>query len=120
MLADRPMGSSEPYGIFWHRHHNTARRNYIMKFIYPAIIKQTPSGKFKAVFPDLACCEAEADTLEDAVDKANEAAYDWSYLELSEDGHLPPITDIHDLHLNEGEIVRNICVNVRLTDGWDE
>lgn len=95
-----------------------------MKFIYPAIISKTKKGTFKATFPDLACCEAEGETLEDAVEKANEAAYDWIYLELSEEvgSQLPPISDLHDLQqsLKEGETVRNICVNVRLTDGWDE
>ena len=92
-----------------------------MKFIYPAIIKKTPSGGFQAVFPDLACCEAEGDTLEETVDAANEAAYNWIELELSEEGaHLPPVSEASDLKLLEGETVRNICVNVRLSDGWDE
>ena len=92
-----------------------------MKFIYPAIIQKTPSGTFRAVFPDLACCEAQGDTLEEAVDAANEAAYNWIELELSEeDGQLPPVTDVRDLTLKEEEIVRNICVNIRFTDGWDE
>ncbi|MFR8549230.1 MAG: type II toxin-antitoxin system HicB family antitoxin [Lachnospiraceae bacterium] len=92
-----------------------------MKFIYPAIFKKTEKGTFQGTFPDLACCQAEGETLEDAVEKANEAAYDWIYLELSEEGaQLPPITDIHDLDLGEGEVVRNICVNVRFTDGWEE
>lgn len=94
-----------------------------MKFIYPAIIKKTDDGKFKATFPDLACCEAVSDSLEETVNEANAAAYDWIYLELSEgDGHLPPVTDMDDLRhqLGEDEEIRNICVNVRLTDGWDE
>lgn len=91
-----------------------------MKFIYPAIFRKTESGAYKAFFPDLEGCYADGDTLEDTVDHANEAAYDWIYLELSEDGHLPPITDINDMELEEGDVVRNICVNVRFTDGWDE
>lgn len=91
-----------------------------MKFIYPAIFKKTESGSYTATFPDLTCCQAEGETLEEAVDNANEAAYDWIYLELSEDGQLPHITDINDLVLSDDEVVRNICVNVRLTDGWDE
>lgn len=92
-----------------------------MKFIYPAIIRQTESGLFQATFPDLDCCEATGETLEDAVDKANEAAYDWIYLELSEEGaHLPPVTDINDIIPKDGETVRNICVNVRFTEGWEE
>lgn len=92
-----------------------------MKFTYPAIIKKTEKGSWQAVFPDLECCIAEGDTIEEAVERANEAAYDWISLELSEDeGQLPAVTDVRDLELEEGEVVRNICVNIRFTDGWDE
>ena len=92
-----------------------------MKFTYPAIIRKTEQGPWHAVFPDLECCEAEGDTIEEAVERANEAAYDWISLELSEDdGQLPAITDVRDMDLEEGDVVRNICVNIRFTDGWDE
>lgn len=92
-----------------------------MKFIYPAIIKETENGTYRAVFPDLEHCEASGDTVEEAVERANEAASDWISLELSEDdGQLPPVTDVRDLKPEAGEIVRNICVNIRFTDGWDE
>lgn len=93
-----------------------------MKFIYPAILSKTDDGRYEASFPDLACCEASGDTLEDAVDAANAAMYDWIYLELSEEGTLPPISDEQDLrrHLQADQVIRNICVNVVLTDGWDE
>lgn len=92
-----------------------------MKFTYPAIIKKTESGAYRAVFPDLECCEAEGETLDEAIEAANEAASDWISLELSEeDGHLPGITDVRDLELEEGAIVRNICVNIRFYEGWDE
>ena len=92
-----------------------------MKFTYPAIIRKMEDGNYKAVFPDLECCQAEGDSIEEAVEKANEAACDWIYLELSEeDGQLPPVSDERDMDLGEGDIVRNICVNIRFTDGWDE
>ena len=92
-----------------------------MKVTYPAIIRKTEQGTWHAVFPDLECCEAEGDTIEEAVERANEAAYDWISLELSEDdGQLPAITDVRDMDLKEGDVVRNICVNIRFTDGWDE
>ena len=92
-----------------------------MKFIYPAVIRKTEEGKFQASFPDLECCQASGDTLEEAVDKANEAAYDWISLELSEDdGELPSISDKEDMELQEGDIVRNISVNIRFYEGWDE
>ena len=94
-----------------------------MKFTYPAVIGKEENGSWKAVLPALACCEAEAETLEEVIEKANAALYDWIELELSEDEvNLPPISDPRDLeqHLKEGQQVRQICVNIRLFDGWDE
>ena len=85
-----------------------------MKFIYPAVFRKNEEGRYKAFFPDLACCEAEGDTLDDAIDNANEAAYNWIYAEVMEDEmDLPAISDESDLDLLEGDIVRNIQV----TDG---
>ena len=83
-----------------------------MKFTYPAIIRKQDNGTWKAWLPDLACCEAVGDTLDDAIEEVNAAVYDWISLELSEDeADLPPV---------EGDVTRNICVNIRLFDGWDE
>ena len=92
-----------------------------MKFIYPAVFRKNEEGRYKAFFPDLACCEAEGDTLDDAIDNANEAAYNWISLELDEDDcQLPPVSDEDDLELEDGDIVRNISVNIRFYEGWDE
>lgn len=92
-----------------------------MKFTYPVIISKMENGDYKAVFPDLECCHAEGDSVDEVIEHANEAAYDWIYLELQEDdGELPPVTDVRDIKLQEGDFVRNICVNIRFTDGWDE
>ena len=92
-----------------------------MKFIYPAVFRPTEDKKYNAFFPDLACCEAQGDTLDDAIENANAAAYDWIYTELMEfEGKLPPVSDESDLELQEGDVVRNISVNIRFQDGWDE
>lgn len=91
-----------------------------MKFIYPAVFRKTQDGTFHGFFPDLESCYAEGDTLEEAVDNANEAAYNWISLELEEDGMLPPITDACDIPLQEGDVVRNICIHIRFMEGWDE
>ena len=92
-----------------------------MKFIYPAVFRKTESGRYHGFFPDLACCEAEGDSLEDAIDNANDAAYNWIYAELMEDEmDLPPVSDESDLTLQEGDVVRNIQVTIRMYDGWDE
>ena len=92
-----------------------------MKFIYPAIFSKTTEGTFEARFPDLECCTATGETLDDCIENAKQAAYDWIYVELTEfDSELPPITDPDDLVLSDNETLRNISVNIRLTDGWDE
>ncbi len=91
-----------------------------MKFIYPAVFHKTNTGTFEGFFPDLACCYAKGDTLDDAIENANEAAYDWISLELEEGGQLPPITEISDIEKKEGDIIRNISVNIRFYEGWDE
>lgn len=92
-----------------------------MKFIYPAVFHKTEEGRYKGYFPDLECCYAEGDTLDEAVENANEAATDWISLELSEEEvQLPHITDVSDIPLKEGEVVRQISVNIRFYEGWDE
>ena len=92
-----------------------------MKFIYPAIISKTADDRYAVRFPDLDHCYAQGDTVEEAVEQANEAAYDWISLELSEDsGQLPPVSDPADMQLQPGDIVRNICVNFRFSEGYDE
>lgn len=90
-----------------------------MRFIYPAIFRRTENG-YEGFFPDLESCAVTGDTLEEAVDNANEAAANWITVELEDDCPLPKITDIEDLELREGDIVRNIAVTLRFTDGWDE
>ena len=91
-----------------------------MKFVYPAIFKKEEDGNYKGYFPDLECCYASGDSLDDVLENAIEAAYDWIYVEVTEGGMLPPITEISDLELKEGEIARNIMVTIRFQDGWDE
>lgn len=91
-----------------------------MKFVYPAVFHKE-DGKYKASFPDLDCCYAEGDTLDEAVENANAAAFDWITVELEDvNGELPPISEINDIPVQEGDVVRNIAVNIRFFDGWDE
>ena len=59
--------------------------------------------------------------LDEAIESANAAAFDWISVELSEEvPELPPITDPDDMELEDEDVVRNIQVNIRLYDGWDE
>jgi predicted RNase H-like HicB family nuclease len=96
-------------------------RSFVMKFIYPAVFHKTDSGRFEGYFPDLEDCHVQGDTLEEAVDNANEAAYNWISSELmEEDWDLPPVSDEHDIEREAGDVIRNIAVTIRLFEGWDE
>lgn len=92
----------------------------MMKFIYPAVFHKTESGTYTGYFPDLEGCFAKGDTLDEALDDANAAASDWISIELEDNCPLPSVSDIEDLTLQEGDIVRNISVTMRFFDGWDE
>ena len=91
-----------------------------MKFIYPAVFRKTENG-YHAFFPDLKCCEASGDTLDDAIENANEACRNWITVELEEEEpNMPYVSDIEDIEIKDGDIVRNISVNIRFYEGWDE
>ena len=77
-----------------------------MKFIYPAVFHEEKDGKYKGYFPDLECCYGEGDTIDDAIDDANEAARNWLSLELTEeDPFIPYVSDEEDIDLKEGEFI---------------
>ena len=92
-----------------------------MNFIYTAVFRKGEDGKYHASFPDLECCEAVGDTLDDAIDNANDAARSWLSVELEEEEpELPCVSDMEDIPAEEGDIIRNISVNIRFYEGWDE
>ncbi|MDD3251345.1 MAG: type II toxin-antitoxin system HicB family antitoxin [Lachnospiraceae bacterium] len=86
-----------------------------MTFTYPAVFIPHKEDKgYHAVFPDLECCEADGPDLEDAMDEAREAAYNWIMLEMEEGGDLPAQTHHEDMELPEGSFVRKIMIRVKL------
>lgn len=87
-----------------------------MTFVYPAVFTPDEDKKgYRVSFPDLACCTAYGADLEDAVDNAADAAYNWILSEMEEeDCSLPSQTALEHIELKEGETVRQIMVRVKL------
>lgn len=87
-----------------------------MTFTYPAVFTPHKDGPgYHVEFPDLECCEADGPDLEDAVENARDAAYNWICLELEDlDCDLPAQTHEEDMELEEGSFVKQIMVTVRL------
>ena len=90
-----------------------------MRFVYPAVIRRVSEEKYTGYFPDLEDCVFSGDSLDDAIESAKEAEEGWIRVELEEDGDLPAISDLDDIPHAEDEILRQIAITVRLTDGWD-
>ena len=92
-----------------------------MQLIYPAVIKQTENGHWHCRVPDLAGCEACGETIDEAMEELHARAQDWIAVELEEEGvFLPPVSDPDDLEREDGEMVRKICITLKLTEGWEE
>lgn len=86
-----------------------------MTFVYPAIFTPKKDGTgYHAVFPDLECCEAEGADLEDAVENARDAAYNWISLEIEDNWELPAQTHMDDVELEAGSVVKQIMVRIKL------
>ena len=87
-----------------------------MTFVYPAVFTPKEDGTgYQVHFPDLECCEAFCADMEDAIENAADAAYNWIASELEEeDCMLPNQTAVEDILLQEGEEVRRIMVRIKL------
>lgn len=86
-----------------------------MTFVYPAVFTPKKDGTgYHAVFPDLECCEAEGPDLEDAVENAREAAYNWIMVEMEDGMDLPAQTHMEDIILEDGAVIKQIMVRVKL------
>ncbi|MGN0372742.1 MAG: type II toxin-antitoxin system HicB family antitoxin [Enterocloster sp.] len=87
-----------------------------MTFTYPAVFTPHREDKgYHVKFPDLECCEADGPDLEDAVENARDAAYNWLMVELEEESYdIPSQSHGEDISLQEGEFVKYIRVTVKL------
>ena len=87
-----------------------------MTFIYPAVFTPHEDGKgYHAEFPDLEGCAADGPDLEDPIDNAKEAAYNWIFVELEEeDPQLPEVSHVEDMEIPEGSFVRQLMITVKL------
>ena len=86
-----------------------------MTFTYPAVFTPHKEDQgFHVVFPDLECCEADGPDLEDALEEARDAAYNWLAVELEEGGDFPAQSHGEDIELAEGSFIRQIMVRIKL------
>ena len=69
-----------------------------MKLVYPAIFKKEELG-YSVVIPDLLGCCTQGDTLEEAIEMAEDAALGWLLTTLEENEEIPEASNINDIKL---------------------
>ena len=83
-----------------------------MKLIYPAIFKQEDIG-YSVVIPDLLGCCTQGDTLEEAIEMAEDDALGWLLTALEENENIPEASEIRDIDLeSEDEFVSLLLLDL--------
>lgn len=92
-----------------------------MIFMYPAVFTAKDNGNYVATFPDLEGIYVEKESLDAAIDEAQDAMFGWISVEFEEDDpKLPPVSEPEDIELTDNQFIRNIMVHYRFHTGWDE
>lgn len=71
-----------------------------MKLVYPAIFSKEDIG-YSVVVPDLMGCCTQGDTLEEAIQMAEDAALGWLLTTLEENEDIPKASKINDIKLQD-------------------
>lgn len=85
-----------------------------MKLIYPAVFSPFEDGSgYTVTVPDLPGCVTEGQTLQEAIEMAQDAASGWVLDEL-EDGKIAPAAtvDVSSLPLEEGEFTSLLVLDM--------
>lgn len=84
-----------------------------MKLIYPACFYPCEEKEgYTVIIPDLPGCVSEGKSLADAILMGTDAACGWLLDELQDGKALPEPTDIHNITVEEGGIVRFLVLDI--------
>lgn len=81
-----------------------------MKLIYPACFYKEDEGGYSVNIPDLLGCCTQGDTLEEALEMAQNAALGWILTAIEDDEELPAPTDINDIKLENKNGFKNLLL----------
>ena len=82
-----------------------------MKLVYPAFFYEEDEGGYSVEFPDLKGCITQGETLEEAIEMAEDAALGWILDEVEEGKEIPKASNIEELTMN-----RKGFINLLLLD----
>ena len=74
-----------------------------MKLVYPARFCKEKEGGYSVEVPDLKGCITQGDTLEEAIEMAQDAALGWLLTSIEDEEDLPEASEIKDIKLDNKE-----------------
>ena len=84
-----------------------------MKLVYPQRICEEKEGGYSVEVPDLKGCVTQADTLEEAIEMAQDAALGWILTAIEDEEELPSASKIEDIKLeNKNEFVSLLLLDI--------
>lgn len=70
-----------------------------MKLVYPACFYKEDDGGYSVTIPDLKGCYTQGNTLQEALEMAEDAALGWLLLAIEDGEKIPVANDINDIPL---------------------
>lgn len=70
-----------------------------MKLVYPACMYEEEDGGYSVEVPDLKGCYTQGNTLQEALEMAQDAALGWILTSIEDDEEIPPASKIEDIEL---------------------
>ena len=84
-----------------------------MKLVYPARFCKEKEGGYSIEVPDLKGCITQADTLEEAIEMAQDAALGWILTVIEDEEDLPSASKIEEIKLeNKNEFVSLLLLDI--------
>ena len=84
-----------------------------MKLVYPARFCEEKEGGYSVEVPDLKGCITQADTLEEAIEMAQDAALGWILTAVEDEEDFPSASKIEEIKLeNKNEFVSLLLLDI--------
>ena len=91
-----------------------------MKYVYPAIFKQTEIGTYSAIFPDIAQGATMGKTIAECMENARDFLV-FALYEMERDGEsIPLATDLNKIECEKNDIVNLMDVDTDTARRWHE
>ena len=81
-----------------------------MKLVYPAIFYYEKDGGYSVEVPDLLGCVTQGDTLEEAIEMAQDAAMGWILTTIEDDEEIPKPSQIEEIKVENKKSFKTLLL----------